>query len=309
MRDAESISVRSPALLWEIEPGSFIISKSGRNRIMKRIISLLLVSVLLFSLGVIGYAENETLTADLVLERLAATECETQEDQVVNGAMRLAEMTVTLDSMSIETQEEADQLNNILDNLEAINVPEESFALEAINVPEESFAHKRGVALTRVLDGLVIFQEQLDRDGRYTDQLNMILQSFDTCDDKAETADEQAMNALYHCVILASLIAQEHCSTQNMVNQVKKETAAFQSGDEAAADLPAQFVNGGESLLRMLTAIASMRDDGSYAENIQTISEDTYAAAEADDDPMYQLANWLYGCTSMLAVVVWQLEG
>ena len=297
MRDAESISVRSPALLWEIEPGSFIISKSGRNRIMKRIISLLLVSVLLFSLGVIGYAENETLTADLVLERLAATECETQEDQVVNGAMRLAEMTVTLDSMSIETQEEADQLNNILDNL------------EAINVPEESFAHKRGVALTRVLDGLVIFQEQFDRDGRYTDQLNMILESFDTCDDKAETASEQAMNALYHCVILASLLAQEHCTTQNMVNQVKKETAAFQSGDEAAADLSAQFVNGGESLLRMLTAIASMRDDGSYAENIQTISEDTYAAAEADDDPMYQLANWLYGCTSMMAVMVWQLEG
>ena len=297
MCDAESISVRSPALLWEIEPGSFIISKSGRNRIMKRIISLLLVSVLLFSLGVIGYAENETLTADLVLERLAATECETQEDQVVNGAMRLAEMTVTLDSMSIETQEEADQLNTILDNL------------EAINVPEESFAHKRGVALTRVLDGLVIFQEQFDREGRYTDQLNMILESFDTCDDKAETADEQAMNALYHCVILASLIAQEHCNTQNMVNQVKKETAAFQAGDEAAADLPAQFVNGGESLLRMLTAIASMRDDGSYADNIQTISEDTYAAAEADDDPLYQLANWLYGCTSMMAVVVWQLEG
>ena len=297
MRDAESISVRSPALLREIEPGSFIISKSGRNRIMKRIISLLLVSVLLFSLGVIGYAEEQTLTADLVLERLAATECETQEDQVVNGAMRLAEMTVTLDSMSIETHEEADQLNNILDNL------------AAINVPEESFEHKRGVALTRVLDGLVIFQEQFDRDGRYTDQLNMILESFDTCDDKAETASEQAMNALYHCVILASLLAQEHCTTQNMVNQVKKETAAFQAGDEAAADLSAQFVNGGESLLRMLTAIASMRDDGSYAENIQTISEDTYAAAEADDDPMYQLANWLYGCTSMMAVVVWQLEG
>ena len=142
---------------------------------MKRIISLLLVSVLLFSLGVIGYAEEQTLTADLVLERLAATECETQEDQVVNGAIRLAEMTVTLDSMSIETQEEADQLNNILDNL------------AAINVPEESFEHKRGVALTRVLDGLVIFQEQFDRDGRYTDQLNMILESFDTCDDKAET--------------------------------------------------------------------------------------------------------------------------
>ena len=297
MCDAESISVRSPALLWEIEPGSFIISKSGRNRIMKRIISLLLISVLLFSLGVIGYAENQTLTADLVLERLGATECETQEDQVVNGAMRLAEMTVTLDSMSIETQEEADQLNNILDSL------------EAIDVPEESFEHKRGVALTRVLDGLVIFQEQFDREGRYTDQLNMILESFDTCDDKAETASEQAMNALYHCVILASLLAQEHCTTQNMVNQVKKETSAFQAGDEAAADLSAQFVNGGESLLRMLTAIASMRDDGSYAENIQTISEDTYAAAEADDDPMYQLANWLYGCTSMMAVMVWQLEG
>ena len=297
MRDAESISVRSPAQLREIEPGSFIISKSGRNRIMKRIISLLLVSVLLFSLGVIGYAENQTLTADLVLERLGATECETQEDQVVNGAMRLAEMAVTLDSMSIETQEEADQLNTILDSL------------EAIDVPEESFEHKRGVALTRVLDGLVIFQEQFDRDGRYTDQLNMILESFDTCDDKAETASEQAMNALYHCVILASLLAQEHCTTQNMVNQVKKETSAFQAGDEAAADLSAQFVNGGESLLRMLTAIASMRDDGSYAENIQTISEDTYASAEADDDPMYQLANWLYGCTSMMAVMVWQLEG
>ena len=264
---------------------------------MKRIISLLLVSVLLFSFGVIGYAEEQTLTADLVLERLAATECETQEDQVVNGAMRLAEMAVTLDSMSIETQEEADQLNNILDNL------------AAINVPEESFEHKRGVALTRVFDGLVIFQEQFDREGRYTDQLNMILESFDTCDDKAETASEQAMNALYHCVILASLIAQEHCTTQNMVNQVKKETSAFQAGDEAAPDLSAQFVNGGESLLRMLTAIASMRDDGSYADNIQTISEDTYAAAEADDDPLYQLANWLYGCTSMMAVVVWQPEG
>lgn len=299
MREAESISVRSPAQLREIESNSFIISKSGRNRIMKRIISLLLVSVLLFSLGIIGYAEQQTLTADLVLERLGATETEseTPEDQVVNGTMRLAEMTVTLDSMSIETQEEADQLNRILDDL------------AAINVPEESFEHKRGIGLTRVLDGLVIFHEQFDREGRYTDQLNMILESFDTCDDKAETASEQAMNALYHCVILASLIAQENCTTQDMVNQVKKETAAFQAGDEAAADLSAQFVNGGESLLRMLTAIASMRDDGSYAENIQTISEDTYAAAEADDDPLYQLANWLYGCTSMMAVVVWQLEG
>ena len=264
---------------------------------MKRIISLLLVSVLLFSLGVIGYAEEQTLTADLVLERLDTAECETQEDQVVNGAMRLAEMAVTLDSMSIETQEEADQLNRILDDL------------EEINVPEESFEHKRGIALTRVLDGLVIFQEQFDQEGRYTDQLNMILDSFDTCDDKAETANEQAMNALYHSVILASLIAQEHCTTQNMVDQIKSETAAFQAGDEAAADLSAQFVNGGESLLRMLTAIASLRDDGSYAENIQGISENTYAAAEADDDPLYQLANWLYGCTSMMAVLVWQLEG
>ena len=34
-----------------------------------------------------------------------------------------------------------------------------------------------------------------------------------------------------------------------------------------------------------------------------------FAAAEEDDDPLYQLANWLYGCTSMMAVVVWQLEG
>ncbi len=264
---------------------------------MKRIISLLLVSVLLFSLGVIGSAEEQTLTADLVLERLDTAECETQEDQVVNGAMRLAEMAVTLDSMRIDTQEESDQLNRILDDL------------EEIDVPEESFEHKRGIALTRVLDGLVIFQEQFDREGRYTDQLNMILDSFDTCDDEAETADEQAMNALYHSVILASLIAQEHCTTQNMVDQIKSETAAFQAGDEAAADLSAQFVNGGESLLRMLTAIASLRDDGSYTENIQGISENTYAAAEADDDPLYQLANWLYGCTSMMAVLVWQLEG
>ena len=93
---------------------------------MKKGISILLAAVLLLSLGVTGWAEEDGITAAKVYQWLEEGDeaSETVEDQAANGALRLAEMMVVLDSFCIETEEDADHLNSILDKLsEVLNVP------------------------------------------------------------------------------------------------------------------------------------------------------------------------------------------
>ena len=91
---------------------------------MKKVLSILLAMLMLTSLGISGYADDD-LTTQLVLDRLTEGDeaAQTPSDQAANGALRLAEMVVALDNLSIETQDEADHLNRILDKLAEIDVP------------------------------------------------------------------------------------------------------------------------------------------------------------------------------------------
>ena len=164
---------------------------------MKKTVSFLLAMLILVSLGTTGFAEEEsTLTTDLILERLTEVDelSETVEDQAGNGAVRLAEMVVALDSLNIETEDEAEHLNKILD------------MLAEIDVPKESVEHKLAAGAMKTFEALMIFQQQLDPQGKYEDQLHQIYESFLTNDDKADGAKQQAINGLYHSVLIRLLL-------------------------------------------------------------------------------------------------------
>ena len=123
---------------------------------MKKIISSLLAMLMILSLGITGYAEEEIeLTTDLVLERLIEGDeaSETVGEQAANGAIRLAEMVTALDNLSIETQGEADHLNKILD------------MLARVDVPEESVERKLAAGAAKTFEAFMIFQQQVDPEG------------------------------------------------------------------------------------------------------------------------------------------------
>ena len=266
---------------------------------MKKWISILLVAVLLLSLGVTGWAEESGITAAKVYQWLDEGDeaSVTTEDQAVNGALRLAEMMVVLNSFCIETEEEADHLNSILDKLGEIDVPDAG---------NES---KLAMGLGKTFEGLLILEQQIDREGSYEEELYKIFESFNDGDKKTQNSREQAVNALYHCVYAASLIAQELSTDQQTVNQIQEELDAFSAGDEAASNVSEQLVNGGETLFRLLTAIASLSaPDESFTENVHEISEKTYSDAETESDDAFQLANWLYGSVAMTGVLVEEVQ-
>lgn len=268
---------------------------------MKRIISLLLALLMFTSLGIPGFAdENDVLTADLVLERLAEGDeaSETPEDQAANGMLRLAEMVVALDSINIETQDEADHLNRILDKL------------AEVDVSGESIEHKLAMGSVKTFEALMIFQQQVDPEGSYADDLHSVFDSFLSNDDAADGAKQQAINGLYHSVVVTSLIARGFCRDQTMVRQIETELEAFQTADKTSAstDLD-QLVLGSETLFRMLTAVASVIDsDGTFADAVQELSENTYAADNEENEQLYRLANWLYGCVYMTEIIAEEIE-
>ena len=248
---------------------------------MKKVLSILLAMLMLTSLGISGYADDD-LTTQLVLDRLTEGDeaAQTPSDQAANGALRLAEMVVALDNFSIETQDEADHLNRILDKL------------AEIDVPEESLGHKLSMGAMKTFEALVIFQQQADLKGQYEAQLQEIFDSFLANDEKAADAKQQAVNGLYHSVLAAALIARGFCRNEGMIKQIEAELNDFnevdKSGTESDVD---QLLLGSETLFRMLTATVSVLDaGGSFSDEMQTLSENTYSADSEDKDPTYRLA-------------------
>ena len=263
---------------------------------MKKAISFILAVLMLASLGMTGYAEEESvITPELILERLAEGDeaSQTAEEQAANGALRLAEMVVALDSLGAETQDEADHLNRILD------------MLNRMDVPEESFEHKLAAGTVKTFEALVIFQQQIDRDEAYADEAQKIFDSFLKNDEKAEGARQQAVNGLYHSVLVTSVIARSLCRNQDMIRQIDAEVKAFDDADKlgTSSDVD-QLLLGSETLLRMLTAVASILDTrGSFSASVREISENTYSVDTEAEGPSYALANWLYGCVHMTSLI------
>lgn len=266
---------------------------------MKKVLSILLAMLMLTSLGISGYADDD-LTTQLVLDRLTEGDeaAQTPSDQAANGALRLAEMVVALDNLNIETQGEADHLNRILDKL------------AEIDVPEESLEHKLAMGAMKTFEALVIFQQQADSKGQYEAQLQEIFDSFLANDEKAADAKQQAVNGLYHSVLAAALIARGFCRNEGMIKQIEAELNDFNEADKSGTESDVdQLLLGSETLFRMLTATASVLDaGGSFSDEMQTLSENTYSADSEDKDPTYRLANWLYGCVYMTELIAREIQ-
>ena len=150
----------------------------------------------------------------------------------------------------------------------------------------------------KTFEALVIFQQQADSKGQYEAQLQEIFDSFLANDEKAADAKQQAVNGLYHSVLAAALIARGFCRNEGMIKQIEAELNDFNEADKSGTESDVdQLLLGSETLFRMLTATVSVLDaGGSFSDEMQTLSENTYSADSEDKDPTYRLANWLYGC-------------
>ncbi len=95
-----------------------------------------------------------------------------------------------------------------------------------------------------------------------------------------------------------------------MAKQLEAELKAFDEADKHGAESDVeQLLLGSETLFRMLTATVSMLDrDGCCAEELRDLSETTYSADSAVDDPSYRLADWLYGCVYMKEMIAGEVE-
>ena len=95
-----------------------------------------------------------------------------------------------------------------------------------------------------------------------------------------------------------------------MIKQIEAELNAFNEADKSDAESDVdQLLLGSETLFRMLTATASVLDaGGSFSDEMQTLSENTYNADSEDKDPTYRLANWLYGCVYMTELIAREIQ-
>lgn len=255
---------------------------------MKKFLSMILAVLMLGSLSSAAFADGG-LTPDMVLMWLDEGEeaSANAEEQVANGALRLAEMMVALDNVNLTT-DDLDRAQNILDILESVDTPDEDNYL------------KIATGAIRAFDGLLLFSEQLDREGKYGEYTDQILDSFTEQDAKMENTKGQAVNALYQSVKLAALLAEVHCSNQDMVDQIEAGLTEFSNDEDACVTADDQLANGARWLCKMLTALTKLRSpDEDFLAEIEEMADENQELSDAQDTSLQRAAIWLYGAVHM----------
>ena len=207
-------------------------------------------------------------------------------------------MVVALDNTVALSDAGVERLNGIL---EAVAAMEQD--------PEESYERKLATGAIKTFDGLYVFQRLLDEEGKYEQYLDQIIDSYNEMNEQVETSTGQTVNALYACVKLAALIAEEHCPNQDAVDQIEAALTQFGEDEDACVTFDDQMVNGARWLSKMLCAIAQLRSpDDDFMADVKARMESDTEDAEQVSDQTLELAVWLYSCVSMTAFIADTME-
>ena len=264
---------------------------------MKKLISMLLAVAMLASLGCAAFADDEGVTKDKVLGWLYEGDeaAETVDDQLANDALRLAEMMVALNNAVGLTRSDADRLEDDL------------AALEQVDSPDVDNDIKLATGLVRALDAFIVFEKNVDPNGKYDVYMKKILDEYDQNYEAADTARQQAVNALYAMVRVAALMTEMNCLNQEMVDQVEAGLTEFGNDEAATETVSDQLANGSRWLCKMLGALVKILDmttvDGGFYAQADEMVEDAQQSADAEPGPKQQAADWLYQCVHMAGVL------
>ena len=270
---------------------------------MKKVLSILLAFSLLLSLGCTAFADDEGITSAKVLNWLyeGDDDAASAEDQLANGALRLAEMMVALNNAVGVDWDDADRLEDDL------------AALEDVDYPDVDDDIKLATGLIKALDAFVVFEQNVDPNGNFDPYLDKILDDYNQRDAVSDTAREKAVNALYAMVRLSALLTEIHCSSQEMVDQIEEGLTEFGEDEEATETLTDQLENGSRWLCRMLGALIRVLDpNGAYGDFYAQAGDVVSTAKEnADSEPgtIQEAVDWLYGCVHMAGVLTDGLAG
>ena len=267
---------------------------------MKKLISVLLAVLMLASLGTAAFAEEDRgITADMVLEWLdqGEEEAETVMGQAGNGALRLAEMVVALTNLDLASQEELDRAEAVLS------------ALAEVDSPDTLDEVKLAAGTIKGFEALLLFANQVDREGKYDAYLDQIIDSYKDQEAAMDSGKGQAVNALYQSVRTVALIAEQHCPNQDAIDQIEAGLTEFAKGEDQTVTVDDQLANGAYWLCKMLSALAQLRDpDGSFTDQVKEQIADNQELADAQDNALQDAVIWLYGCVKMTGLLCNEAE-
>ena len=259
---------------------------------MKKVLSILLAVLLLFSLCTNAYAEETEeliFTPDIVMDRLEEgdDDAQTAEEQTINGVYRLAEMLAVAAAVRA-TEEECESINAYLERI--------------YDDDEQDLGNQQKLALgaMQVFNILEILAEQEDPDMNYQSDRDEIREYFNDGDDDAKTAKDQTLNALFSAVSMTALILEELSPTEEMLASIDEELNAFSDDNNVCEDVDDQIVNGAYWLQRMLTNLVTFQaasDD--FANAVLEINAGNTQDAINQTDQEKELVVWLYSCVQM----------
>jgi hypothetical protein len=261
---------------------------------MKKLISILLTVIMLVSFSGAAMAENtgdNGFSPKDVLQWLDKTEKQTEDvdGQLVNGAYRLAQMLVCIDTANAD-EEQSKALDDILKRLSEANA-DDSLGLD------QRFA----TGAIQVVQALEILAHQMDKEGKNGQIADNFKAEFLKNDEAISTPSEQAVNALYSAVKFAALAAEECCTSQDMVDQIEEGLTQVGQEDAAASTVGEKLVVGSKWLFKMLGAFTKLQGEDKI-QSIENITNNTEAGV-ANAGPLQATATWLYSCVYACGVL------
>ena len=254
----------------------------------KKIFRIAIVALLTVSLSSTVFAGlTDSYTPDDVMTWLEEGDenAETVDQQVVNGLARVTEMLAYAAGINAN-EEQSDRLDVILETIKDSMASDESSDWQDMAVTAIGLFHTLGVV-----------SEETDPEGKYQEAVDALSESFAEGDESAENTDGQVVNALNQSVMLAALITEECCSTQDMVDQIEGGLEEFAEESQAAEDITDQMAVGAKWLYRMLGAFARVQNPDNI-DALTALTESVEQDVEEEPGPSQAMVHWLYGAVN-----------
>ena len=258
---------------------------------MRKLISILLAVLTLLSLGSAAFAEEADLTQKMVLGWLDEGEdaAENVQEQMANGALRLAEMVVAVNNKLMASEEELDRAEAVLS------------ALAEVDTPDIGDETKLAAGTMKAFEALLLLANQMDREDRYEAYVEQIFESASAQNEEMTTGKGQAVNALYQSVKVMALLTEEHCTSEEMIQQVEDGLTQFGEDEDATVTVDDQLANGARWLCKMTAALTKLlSQDSAAVSDIEDMMDDNETLSEQQDNAEQQAVIWLYGSVHML---------
>ena len=168
---------------------------------------------------------------------------------------------------------------------------------------------KLATGLIRTFDGLYLFSDQVDREGKYEEYVESIVGSYAAQNDNAANATDQSVNALYQSVKLVALLVEEHSTSQDMIDQIEAGLTQFGEDMDGCETAGEHLSNGAYWLCKMFGALGKLRDpDGSFYAQIEDLMADTQENSDFQDGVLQKTVVWLKGCVRMTGLLADEAE-